>query len=159
MATDIASYIRQHFEEIWHKGNLRFADEGSTEDFVAHDPVGGDLDREGLKQLASAYRQAFPDLRFRLDDILVAGDVGVCRWTATGTHRGDFLGIAPTGKRAPVTGVTIMRFVGDKAREAWVEWNALGLLRTLGAIPNLGAGAGVQPPTTAASRPSPEARH
>lgn len=158
MATDIKSNIRQLFEEAWNKGNLRVVDDLCSNDFVMHNPVSGDLNRDAFKQFISTYRGAFPDLRFRLDDILVAGDMGICRWSATGTQRGELMGIPPTNKTATVTGISIARITGDKQKETWVEWDALGMLRNMGVLPSAGAGAGVQP--QAAQQPSrPEARH
>lgn len=158
MATDLASRIRQHVDETWHQSNPSFTDEEYSPEFIYHDVFSGDLDREGFKQHVRVFRTAFPDARFRLDDIIVAGDAATLRWTATGTHRGELLGIAPTGRSISVTGITLYRFSGLQQREAWVNWDALGMLRQLGLVPQLGAGASVQPPTEAA-RPGPEARH
>lgn len=159
MATDITSHVRQLFDEAWNKGNLRFVDDHCTNDFVMHQPATGDLDREGFKQFIQTYRNAFPDLRFKLDDIHVAGDVGICRWTATGTHRGELMGIPPTQVNASVTGISIIRFSGDKHAETWAQWDALGMLRNLGVMP--GAGAGAQPQATQQqpARPTRGARH
>jgi predicted ester cyclase len=158
MATDTASRVRQHFDESWHQLNPRFADEWYSPDFIYHDVFMGDLDREGFKHLVLGYRKAFPDVRFRLDDIIVAGDVATARWTATGTQRGEFLGIAPTGRSVSVSGMTLFRFAGERQREIWVNWDAYGLMRQLGLAPQPGAGTGIQPPPEAA-HPGPEARH
>jgi predicted ester cyclase len=158
MATDLTSRLRQDIDEIWHKGNLRQIDERCSPDFVDHDVLAGDLDREGFKQFVLAIRNAFPDVRFRLDDVIISNDVATVRWTATGTHRGEFMGVAPTGRGVSVTGLQLLRFIGGQQREMWVNWDVFSLMRQLGLVPQMGAGAGVQPPTEA-TRPAPEARH
>lgn len=158
MATDTASRIRQHFDETWHQRTPSFADEAYSPDFIYHDVFGGDLDRQGFKQFVRTIRDAFPDVRFRLDDIIVAGEASTVRWTATGTHRGEFLGVAPTGRSVSVTGITLFRFVGERQRELWVNWDVYGVMKQLGLAPQLGLGSGIQPPTEAV-RPSPESRH
>lgn len=158
MAIDIASRVRQDIEDIWNNGNLSQFDERRTPDFVYHDVLRGDLDREGARQYVHTIRNAFPDVHFRVDDLIVSGDVATVRWTATGTHRGEFMGIAPTGRSGTVTGLQLFRFSGERQRETWVNWDVFGLMRQLGLMPQMGAGAGVQPPTEA-TRTSQEARH
>ncbi len=95
------------------------------------------------------YRQAFPDLRLIIDDVIAADDNVVVRWHAEGTHRGELEGLAPTGTRASVTGIGIGRWEDGKLVEAWTEWDNLGLARQLGAAPPEGSvgekiGVGVQ---------------
>ena len=62
----------------------------------------------------------------------------VTRWTGTGTHQGDLLGMAPTGKGAKVMGIWIHRLAGGKIVESWNVWDTLGMLQQLGVIPALG---------------------
>ena len=81
------------------------------------------------------YRGAFPDLHFTLEDVIGEGDRVVVRWTATGTHKAEVMGVPATGKRVAVTGIEVSRFADGKLAETWVNWDALGLLRQLGAIP------------------------
>ena len=70
---------------------------------------------------------------------MAEGDKVVTRWTATGTHQGEFFGVAPTGKRIEMTGINIERFdEGGKLVEEWPEYNLLGALRQLGAVPEPG---------------------
>ena len=64
------------------------------------------------------------------------GEYVATRWTATGTHKGDLFGIAPTGKQSTVTGITIDHWVDGKVAEAWVNWDTLGLLQQIGAVPS-----------------------
>src|SRR5207248_10247126 len=89
----------------------------STE-YVHTDPNTPDLGegREGYRKLVSIYTTAFPDIHFRIDEIVGDADTDsiAVRWTATGTHQGDLMGIAPTGKRINVAGIVINRFADGK---------------------------------------------
>lgn len=136
---------RRAFEEVWSKGNLSVLDELSDPNTVGHDPVSGDTrGREAGKQLVSMYRTAFPDIHFTIEDQVAEGDKVVTRWSSSGTHKGELMGIAPTGKRATVTGISIDRFSGGKQVEDWTNWDALGLMQQLGVIPALGQPAGTR---------------
>ena len=74
-------------------------------------------------------------MKVTIDYIIEQGDKVVARWTATMTHKGEFLGIAPTGKKATITGTSTQRFSGDKIVEGWDNWDQLGLLVQIGAVP------------------------
>ena len=155
MAIDIGAQVRRSFEELWHKGNLGFIDQNCSADFVNHDAFAGDVDREGFKGIVQLFRGAFPDIRFRIDDVLVSGSCATIRWTATGTHRGQLMDIAPTGHRVEVRGIGIARYAGDKEVENWEMWDVMGLMQQLGAAPTMAV------PTSmhTALPPRPEPRH
>lgn len=131
--------VRRYYDEIWSQGDVALVDELFTEAYVNEDPMnpGGRLEgREALKQLVGTFRTAFPDLVMRIGEQFVDGDVVVSRWVASGTHRGELLGIPPTGRQGGgVEGVTITRFEGGKIARDSAVWDAFGLLRQLGAIP------------------------
>lgn len=91
--------------------------------------------RDGRKLFISAFFAAFPDIQVRIDDLVAQGDKLVTRWTATGTHRGDLMGIRPTGKTIGVTGIAIDRFEDGRSVEHWEIFNQMGLLQQLGVIP------------------------
>ena len=91
--------------------------------------------REGHKQLIAAFRAAFPDLRVAVEDLLEEGDRVALRWRAEGTHRGELMGIAPTGRRVTLTGIEILRIAGGKIAEYWQSWDRLGMYQQLGAVP------------------------
>ena len=78
---------------------------------------------------------AFPDFKVTLDQVIEQGDKVVTRWTTTMTHKGEFLGFAPTGKKATVTGTTILRILNGKIVEGWDNWDQLGLLVQIGVVP------------------------
>jgi predicted ester cyclase len=81
------------------------------------------------------YITAFPDLRFSVDQLLCSGDYVVTRYTATGTHRGDLMGIAPTNRRAETHGCTIAEIKNGKIVHGWIYWDTGHLLRQLGVMP------------------------
>ena len=133
---------RRFLEDVGNKGNFDLLDEIADANCVIHqaDGVGGGVvrGREALKQLVKMYYAAFPDLRFTVEDQIAEGDKVVTRWSSEGTHKGELMGIAPTGKHAAgVTGITIDRYSGGKFVEGWGNWDTLGLMQKLGIIPAL----------------------
>jgi predicted ester cyclase len=81
---------------------------------------------------------AFPDIHFVAEDCIAKGDLVVQRLTSKGTHKGEFMGIPPTGKSLTVTAIEIFRIAEDKIVEQWVEADYLGLMQQLGVIPLMG---------------------
>ena len=129
---------RRVAEEGFSQGNVDVFDELVAENFVNHDTAAPpDLPpgREGLKALARLYRSAFPDTQLTIEDQIAEGDRVVSRYTARGTHEGDFAGLPATGKQVTATGITIDRIEGGKIVESWNEFNQFGLLQQLGAVP------------------------
>lgn len=100
--------------------------------------------REAVKRVLAKVYRAFPDLDYRIDDAVVAGDKVAMRWQGRGTHRGEYLGVAPTGSAISYSGITFYEMRGDKVARIWVSADLLGLLRSLS--------------EAARTRPSPEAR-
>jgi len=126
--------VRKLFDDVWNKGNLKVYDEICTPDFVNNDPMNPVRGLEAAKGVVKKYRAAFPDCRIDVDEIFSTGDKVVTRWRYSGTHHGQLEGIAPTGRRVNGTGITILRFSGDLIREAYVNWDALGMLQQLGVV-------------------------
>jgi predicted ester cyclase len=132
-----ANGSRRIIEEVFGAGRYELADELVAEGAIGHDPALPEpaVGPEGLKEGARGYRAAFPDLRIMVGDVVAQDDLVAIRWTARGTHKGELFGIAPTGKEATVTGITIDRWAGGKVAESWTNWDTLGLLQQLGAVP------------------------
>jgi steroid delta-isomerase-like uncharacterized protein len=132
--------VRRLFEEVWNQGHVPVADELFTPTYTHHDSSTPDVGRgpESEKKRVTLYRNAFPDLRLTIDDIIAEGQTVVARWSCRGTHKGDLNGIAPTGKQFNITGVSIARFTNGKMFEGFVNWDALGLMEQLGVVPELG---------------------
>ena len=92
--------------------------------------------RDGARQLIQMYVKAFPDLHFDIQQMIVSGEHVVTRWHATGTHKGELMGIPPTGRRgAGIHGCTVTEYQSGKAVHEWVYWDAASLLRQLGVMP------------------------
>jgi steroid delta-isomerase-like uncharacterized protein len=130
--------VRRLFEEPW-KGNLDVVDELTASDYVGHDPSNPEPLRgpAGFKEFISTYRVAFPDARITVKQQLADGDLVATRWSGRGTHEGELMGIQPTGKQVTVSGMTISRLVGGKVVEEFQNWDTLGMMQQLGAIPAL----------------------
>jgi len=129
---------RRFVEEIWNKGNFTVLNDLVAPDYVDHDSSSSIGGPEGLRQEVSLFRNAFPDLRFAIEDIIAEGDKVVTRITASGTHERDLPGIAATGKRATISGMVMTRYENGKAAEGWFKFDFLGLYRQLGVIPARG---------------------
>jgi steroid delta-isomerase-like uncharacterized protein len=78
---------------------------------------------------------AFPDLKRPIEDLVVAGDKVVARWTSMGTHAGSFQGIPASGRYVSTSGITIFRLENGKIVEEWSETDMMGLLQQVGAFP------------------------
>jgi len=123
------------WDEVWIKKNLAIADELLVDNVVLHNFGVVVEGREAWKQSMTPFFIGFPDLNIPIEFTVTEGDKIAVRWTATGTHTGDFRGIAPTGKRVSFAGVAIARVVGGKIVEMWSQPDTLGLLQQLGVIP------------------------
>lgn len=136
-AEENKALVRRAFEEGWNTGNLDVFDEVTSSDHVLHDPTVPEdvVGVDGMKGFASAFLGAFPDLRFSIEEQIAEGDMVATRWTSSATHEGELMGIAPTGNRTGVSGVTVSRISGGKIAEDWNNWDALGLMRQIGAAP------------------------
>jgi steroid delta-isomerase-like uncharacterized protein len=99
---------------------------------------GGPMNPDEYKGFLAQFYRAFPDLQVTIEDEISEGDKMTARWTIRGEHRGDFQGLPATGKPVTLTGIAIWRIVDGKTVEEWVEWDALGLMQQLGAIPTPG---------------------
>jgi len=134
--------VERFYDEVWGRGNVQFAHEVFADDYVRHDlrPTQAGPGAAGQAQIAEAFRAAFPDLRWRVDLLVADGDLVAARWTASGTHREAWAGLAPTGRRAEFSGVNIFRFdPTGKVVEIWNHRDDLGLQEQLGAAVHAGA--------------------
>ncbi len=136
-AEDLKALDRRWFEEVWNQGNVASYEELASPDLVVHNPPPGITgDFEGIKQAISIHRTGFPDLHFEIHDQLAEGDQVVSRWTLNwGTHRGEWVGVPPTGKQVTITGISIQRYAGGKMVESWLEMDMLGMMQQLGVVP------------------------
>ncbi len=118
--------------ELWSKGNLAVADELYAPDFVCHFVVGSEWKGiEGVKNQVASHRTSFPDWQETVDDVIAESDRVVIRFTSTGTQRGEFQGIAPTGRKVRIQEVAIFRLSHGKIVEQWGMPDVHGLLAQL----------------------------
>jgi predicted ester cyclase len=89
-----------------------------------------------MKQEIAWFRNAVPDLTYTVVDQVAEGDKVVTRYTASGTHQGEFFGVAPTGNRIEMSGIQVDRFdESGKLVEEWAQYDLLGAMRQMGAVP------------------------
>jgi steroid delta-isomerase-like uncharacterized protein len=123
-------------EEAFRQGNTGVIDELVAQDFVEHNPMPGfEGNREGFKQMVAGLHQAFPDFDTEVQDQIADGDKVVERWTAGGTHEGEFMGMPATGRRIQIEGMDITRLADGRIVEHWTQMDALAMMQQLGVIP------------------------
>jgi steroid delta-isomerase-like uncharacterized protein len=129
--------IRRLNDEVWSKGQLDVIDDLIADKFVATVIGAPEQIRgpQGFREFVVMYRKAFPDLRLTTDEQIAEGETVVTRWTATGTHEGELMGMPATGKQATTAGININRVAGGKLVEGWGLFDQLGLLQQIGAVP------------------------
>jgi steroid delta-isomerase-like uncharacterized protein len=133
--------VRRVFEEVFNKGNLSVVDEIMANDYVYHMGQGMEVKGpDGFKQFATMFRNAFPDLHITVEDMIAEGDKVATRETLRGTHKGDLMGIAATGKKVTFSGTVIIRFAGGKEVEAFGVTDMFAMYQQLGLAPPIGSG-------------------
>jgi steroid delta-isomerase-like uncharacterized protein len=125
---------RQFMERAFNEGNLAIVDEALAQDGIDHqEPLGTNFATH-LKAVITMLRTAFPDLHFEIHAMLAEGELVAFRSTMTGTHRGPFQGLLPTGKQISVAHMHFVRFVNGKTSDLWHVWDIAGLMRQLGTV-------------------------
>jgi steroid delta-isomerase-like uncharacterized protein len=129
--------VRRFFSEVFNDGKTDAVEVFIHSDHRNHDPTAREVPAgpEGVRRLVELYRSAFPDIRFEHDEVITVGDKVAHRWTFTGTHRGEIMGVEPTGRSVMVQGIEMNRIADGKIAESWAISDALGLLEQLGAEP------------------------
>ena len=141
MSAEENKAIARHFvavlQEFFRTGDADLADSVLADNVVQHisglPPEAQSL--EGFKQLLPALRQGFPDTFFEIENVLAEGDKVSFRLIWSATHQGELFGIPPTGIRAAVTEMHMLRIADGKIVERWGEWDALGLMQQIGTAP------------------------
>jgi steroid delta-isomerase-like uncharacterized protein len=135
---DLKAFDRRFFEE-WNKGKaaaMKAIDETCATNMVWHDVTGRDI--RGLKDFKKSmveFFDAFPDQHFAIEDMITEGDKVAVRYKATGTHKGEFMGIPPTNKKITLMAIEIDRIAGGKFVEGWITFDTLGMMQQLGVVP------------------------
>lgn len=127
--------VRLFSEEFWNKGNLAAADELMAANATVVLPGRGQVGLNDFKAFAVSLRSAFPDWSATTDELVAEGARVAERWTGRGTHRGEFQGMAPTGRQVTVPGTVFYRLASGKITEFRGLFDGVALLQQLGAIP------------------------
>lgn len=136
MANDPYTISHRWFDEVWNRGHEEAIDELLAIDVIGHNLGEGEVrGPAAFRVFWRNMRSAFPDLHIRIEDTIVQGPKAAVRVVLEGTHRGEGLGLPPTGRRVTVGGNLILKVEGGKVVEAWNAWDQLGLLRQLGVVP------------------------
>ena len=126
--------IQQKFGTAVNTGQLELLRDVVAADSVDHDPAPDQgPGPEGYIRLFSSLRTSFPDLAVSVDQLVTDEDKIALAYTITGTHKGEFLGVAPTGRKIRARGVQIARFKDGKLVERWGSSDQLGILQQIGA--------------------------
>lgn len=125
--------VRRFMDEVWNQMNPEAVDRFVAPDMIDHSGRGSG--REAVLQAVCLFASAFPDWFTTIEDLIAEGDKVVMRGVSSGTHRGVFMGIPPTGKQVTVPGTHIMRIADGKVVEHWAQGDYLGMMQQLGVIP------------------------
>lgn len=139
MAYDNTTIAKRYMEEICSRGDFAMLDELVAKDVILRDSVRPEgRGHDQVKMVTAELRAAFPDLVFKIDDVLsTTSDRVVVRWTVRGTHAGSLMGLAATGRTATLKGIDILKITDGMVREDDAYWDAYGLLQQLGVLPRL----------------------
>jgi steroid delta-isomerase-like uncharacterized protein len=124
--------VRQMVEEIFNRGNVSRLDEFVAPDFVEHEELPPGMD---AKQMFTMLRSAFPDFKATIEHLIAEGDKVVMYMTWTGTQKGEFMGVPPTGKSISIGVIDIIRLAEGKFVEHWGIMDSMALMQQLGAVP------------------------
>ena len=120
-----------------NRGDVSAADRVFASDCVIH--INGspepNLRLGGFKEMVGGLLGAFPDLRFTIEDQIVAGDKVATRWSAEGTNSGSFGTMPATGRRMRTSGLILDRVAGGRIVERWEQWDQMAMLQQLGLVP------------------------
>jgi steroid delta-isomerase-like uncharacterized protein len=128
--------VKRWFREVWNEGRNQTVHDLLAPKAVAKGQTISAADIHGPEEFVNfvkGIRSAFPDINVTIEDVFGAGDKVVARWSATMTHSGDGLGLAATGKKVRLNGITIARIKNGQIVEGWDNWDQLPMLRQIGA--------------------------
>ena len=130
--------VERYLQRAWGDGDWATAEEIVEENAVFHDQAReGDLPpgREGVRVAMERIATGMPDFVMEVHELVAEGDIVVIRWSATGTHAGDFNGFPATGRVATLYAISIVRMKDGHIVEGWQETDRLGMAQELGMVP------------------------
>jgi steroid delta-isomerase-like uncharacterized protein len=131
---DNREVVRQFIERVFERGETAAVDELVADDFVPH-TYPGTTDREGLKRAMERVSQGLDDAKFTIDDVIAEDDRVAVRLTSGATQIGEFMGMPPSGKHYEIEEIHIFRLRDGRISEHWHQFDQLGMMRQLGAMP------------------------
>lgn len=134
MSQENESIVRRLIEDGWNRGNLAVVDDCLAPGYTQEGPLETIRGPQGEKAAITKYRTAFPDCNLQIDEMFSAGDRVVVRFTYSGTHRGEFEGLAPTGRTAQGKGIDVVHMLDGRIVASYSQWDALGLMQQLGVV-------------------------
>lgn len=141
MSVELKANVRQVLDRAWNEGIVDGLDELYAADFVRHSPPYTDVESlDAFKAYIEHVRMTYSDVNRTIEEVLIADDILVTRFTFRGRHtgRGIPVGIPPTGESVTVPGCTVSHMKDGKVIEEWVYADWLGLLQQLGEVPSPG---------------------
>jgi steroid delta-isomerase-like uncharacterized protein len=140
MPADNKAIVRRLYEEVWNNRKLEVVNELISPSHALQGPTvfGSSIGPEAYKRQVSSLLEAYPDLLWTIEDTIAERDKVVACWTLSGTHKGDYMGVPATNKKVSVGGMTIHHIAGGKIMDSHTNWDALGMMQQLGAVPAVG---------------------
>jgi steroid delta-isomerase-like uncharacterized protein len=132
--------VRRLYEEVWNQRKLELINEIISPSHAIQAPTvaGSAVGPEAYKREVLRFLAGYPDLQWTIDDLIAEEDKVVARWTMSGNHKGEYLGVLATNKKVSVEGITIHHISGGKIMDSYSNWDALGMMQQIGAVPALG---------------------
>jgi steroid delta-isomerase-like uncharacterized protein len=140
MSADNKAIVRRLYEEVWNKRKLEVINEIISPSHALQAPniSGSSIGPVAYRRNVSRFLAGYPDLHWTIVDIIAEKDKVVACWTISGTHKGDYMGVPATNKKVSVDGMTIHHIANGKIMDSYSNWDALGMMRQLGAVSALG---------------------
>jgi steroid delta-isomerase-like uncharacterized protein len=133
-AEENKALVERFVEGFWNEGNLSAADELMAPEAQIHLPTGDIVNPDEAKGFAAMWRESFPDWHSTFEELVAEGDKVAERWTGRGTHRGELMGIPPTGERVEAPGSVFYRIVDGKIVELWGQLDMMSVMQQLGVM-------------------------
>jgi|tagenome__1003787_1003787.scaffolds.fasta_scaffold20989078_8 steroid delta-isomerase-like uncharacterized protein len=137
MPMENKTVARRLYEEVWNERKLAVVDKLLSPSHALQEPnaSGSQIGPQAYKATVTRFLTGLPDLKFTIQDLISEGDKLVVSWVLSGTHQGEFYGIAPTNKKVSVEGITIHQIAKGKILESFASWDRLGMMRQLETVP------------------------
>ena len=137
MSAENKAIAKSFLQEVLNGKAVASVDKYVAANYVEHSVLPGlPNNREGFKELLNQFFNAFPDMKATVEDIIAEEDKIVLRVTSSGTHKGEFMGIAPTGKSFSIGEIHIMRMENGQMVEHWGIEDNMSMMQQLGVIPS-----------------------